>query len=167
MLAVPDGLQPKEAPNLTLSAPGTEQSPYETFVTSPVNVQPSGNTGAAGTGIPIVVPPGRNGIAPNLALTYSSSGGNGPLGAGWSLDVGSIQRNTKRGVCYDCNDYVTSINGSASELVPRPDWNTYCSGGTAYGAKIEGGFSHYCKISSDGWEVTFKEWHKIFLWNQR
>ena len=159
---VPEGQQPIEAPNLTLSATDAEQSPYETFVTSPVNVQPSGNTGAAGTSIPIVVPPGRNGIAPNLALTYSSSGGNGHLGTGWSLDVGSIQRNTKMGICYDCNDYVASINGSASELVPRPDWNTYCSGGTAYGAKIEGGFTKYCKLLSGGWEVTIKNGTKHF-----
>jgi hypothetical protein len=43
-------------------------------------------TGSARTTIPIEVPPGRNGIQPNLAFRYNSSQSNGWLGVGWSLD---------------------------------------------------------------------------------
>ncbi len=41
--------------------------------------------GAAQISIPLWVPPGRRGLQPSLALSYSSRAGNGPLGAGWSL----------------------------------------------------------------------------------
>jgi RHS repeat-associated protein len=147
---------------LTSSDPDFDNSPYaKTSFASVLNVQPTGNTGAAGTSTPIVVPPGRNGIAPNLALTYNSSAGNGQLGVGWSLDAGSIQRNTKNGYCVACNDYVASLNGSTSELARRNDWDY--SGAECYEEKIERSFSKYCKVSStNSWEVTTKNGTKYY-----
>jgi hypothetical protein len=41
--------------------------------------------GAFNYGVPIWVPPGRNGMQPSLSLSYSSNGRNGLLGVGWSL----------------------------------------------------------------------------------
>lgn len=52
-------------------------------------------TGTFEYSIPIACPPARNGSEPKLALTYSSKGGNGWCGMGWSMDVGYIVRNTK------------------------------------------------------------------------
>lgn len=88
-------------------------------------------TGAAGYSIPIEVPPGRNGIEPDIALEYNSYIKNGWVGVGWSLDMGAIQRPTKHGVDYSTNDYVFVKNGSITELVHKSD--------NDYGAKIEGG----------------------------
>jgi RHS repeat-associated protein len=51
------------------------------------------NSGAATYSIPIVVPPGTAGMAPDITLSYASNAGNGPLGVGWSLGgMSSIHR---------------------------------------------------------------------------
>lgn len=42
-------------------------------------------SGTASWSQPIAVPPGIAGMQPNLALLYSGSGINGPLGLGWSI----------------------------------------------------------------------------------
>jgi len=110
-------------------------------------------TGAATIRIPIIVPPGRNGMQPNLSLVYNSYQRNGWIGVGWSLDMGSIQRSTKRGLDYNGTDFVASLNGSSSELI-------HVSGGD-YGAKIEESFSKYQLISATaGWVVTAKDGKK-------
>lgn len=45
--------------------------------------------GAATYTVPIQLPPGRNGMQPQVSLSYSSRGGNGAAGLGWSLNAGS------------------------------------------------------------------------------
>jgi len=119
----------------------------------PLNIS---NTGAATYNIPIIVPPGRGGIAmPNLALTYNSQQKNGWVGMGWDLEVGSIQRSTKWGVDYSGTDFV--VDGSL-ELVPRTDW-----GYGYYGAKIEGGFTKYrLNYSIAGWVATARDGTKYY-----
>ncbi|MFC1709658.1 SpvB/TcaC N-terminal domain-containing protein, partial [Candidatus Omnitrophota bacterium] len=79
------------------------------------NVNPSLFTGALTYSIPIAVSAGRKGIQPNIALAYSSQSGNGALGMGWSLDLGSIERSTKNGVPkYNSSDtFIFKSGGSA------------------------------------------------------
>src|SRR5262245_31448541 len=53
------------------------------------------STGAATTSVPIELPPGRREMKPNLALVYSSQAGPTPLGVGWDLPLGRIERSTR------------------------------------------------------------------------
>ena len=54
-------------------------------------------TGSFKYSIPIACAPARNGSQPTLMLSYSSSDELGWCGMGWSLDVGSIDRNVRDG----------------------------------------------------------------------
>ena len=95
------------------------------------------SAGAATLSIPISVPPGRGGISPHLALTYNSYQGNGWVGIGWNLDLGTIQGSTKKGLNYAPWDFVAAVNGSSSELIPRGDWGEHY-----FGAKIDAALSN-------------------------
>ena len=63
-------------------------------------IQPptANNSGTANLSYPIEIPAGRQGMQPNLTLTYSSSGGNGWLGVGWDISIPSITVETRWGV---------------------------------------------------------------------
>ena len=63
-------------------------------------IQPptANNNGTANVSYPIVIPAGRGGMQPSLALNYSSGGGSGWLGVGWDIPVPSITLDTRWGV---------------------------------------------------------------------
>src|SRR3954447_24570180 len=61
-------------------------------------------TGTGNFSVPIALPPGRCGVGPQLALTYSTGSGNGPFGVGWRLDVPGVSRKTSRGVARYVDD---------------------------------------------------------------
>ncbi|HEU4401393.1 MAG TPA: toxin TcdB middle/N-terminal domain-containing protein, partial [Candidatus Polarisedimenticolia bacterium] len=76
--------------------------------------------GLAVVSFPIEVPPGRHGLQPAPALTYSSAAGPGNAGYGFSLEIGSIQRSTRYGPPhFDNGDrFVMSLWGESYELEP-------------------------------------------------
>jgi hypothetical protein len=47
-------------------------------------------SGSARLAVPIEVPPGAGGFAPQLAMTYASQGGNSPYGTGFNLALGPV-----------------------------------------------------------------------------
>ncbi|HEX5043401.1 MAG TPA: SpvB/TcaC N-terminal domain-containing protein [Candidatus Polarisedimenticolaceae bacterium] len=56
------------------------------------------NTGDARAHYAFDLPPGRAGMTPELSLDYSSGGGNGWLGVGWSLGFPSVSVDARWGV---------------------------------------------------------------------
>ncbi|GBF40173.1 SpvB/TcaC N-terminal domain-containing protein [Leptospira johnsonii] len=61
--------------------------------------------GAVSLNYPIQIPPGRAGIQPSLALSYSSTGGDGWAGMGWNIGLGAITRTPEFGALfYDSRD---------------------------------------------------------------
>lgn len=102
-------------------------------------------TGAATLNIPIVVPPGRKNVQPNIALSYSSNNSNGICGVGWSLPVSAIQRSTKEGVprYSSMEDFVVG----GEELVKIKE--DLAKGEYEYRAKIESSFTKYVYIKDE------------------
>lgn len=116
-------------------------------------------TGTATTSIPISVPPGRQGVQPQLALVYGSANGNGWVGMGWKLEKSVVDRRTKFGLDYNGDDYTFRLSGINVDLV---------SVGTGeFRAKIEGSFTRVKKLTAaDGkpyFEATDKSGKKHYF----
>jgi len=139
----------------TMTAVGAESSQSGT---PSVTFKVDDFSGAAHMNYPIVVPPGRDGLAPNLLLTYNSISGNSWVGVGWDLSAGFIQRRgVRKGVPkYNDSDVFELQFGSGApqELVPV--------GSGEYRLKIEGPFLKII-FSSTGnyWEVWEKSGIKM------
>ncbi len=102
------------------------------------NLSASGNMGAMSYSVPLEVPEGFTGATPDLALSYSSMQGSGPLGIGWQLPIPYIERFTLRGLPhYDTRD-VFAADGSEELVRVRsgPDERVYR-------ARFEGSFVRY------------------------
>lgn len=54
--------------------------------------------GSANVNYPLWVPAGRAGLSPQLAVSYSSDGGSGWVGHGWSIAIPTIEIDTRLGV---------------------------------------------------------------------
>ncbi|MCV9926616.1 FG-GAP-like repeat-containing protein [Flavobacterium sp. LS1R49] len=93
-------------------------------------------TGAANYNIPIDVPPGINGVVPQISLSYSSQSGYGIAGLGWNISgISSITRiaatkfhdGTINGVNFDSFDRF-ALDGQ--RLIAKS--GTYGANGTVY-----------------------------------
>jgi hypothetical protein len=81
-----------------------------------------GTSGASSLSIPLPISPGR-GFAPAPGLQYSSVGGNGVCGIGWSLSVPRIARRTAQGVpAYTEDEEIVGPGGDV--LMPERDPDT-------------------------------------------
>ena len=85
-------------------------------------IQPptANNMGTANLSYPLQIPAGRQGMQPNLALTYNSNGGNGWLGVGWDISIPCISVETRWGVPrYDANYESESYLLNGEQLIMK------------------------------------------------
>lgn len=114
------------------------------------------NFGAVSFSYKLEVPKGRAGVEPQIGLSYSSSGGDGWTGVGWSIGLGAVTRSTQYGpLRYDHNDTFTA-GGKRLIKVAGPA----LSANGVYRAEMEdGSFSRYelTNVESGGtWTVYDK-----------
>lgn len=78
-------------------------------------------TGEANISYPIKIPTGRNGMQPNVNLTYNSDSGSGWLGQGWSINVPFISIDTKWGspAIDNINETVIYTLGGEQLMYPK------------------------------------------------
>jgi len=110
-----------------------------------------GATGAFTQHISIDIPPGRNGLQPDLALDYNSQNPeDGIVGYGWSLSIPYIQRLNKTGTneLYGNNPYYSSsIDGELA---------TTTASTTLYRARVDDGSFRSYSFSENTWIVYDK-----------
>jgi len=105
--------------------------------------------------IPLRLPAGRGGAAPQLSLRYSSDSSNSWLGRGFDIDVPAVTIDTRFGLPrYDGKD-LYSLGGD--ELVPVADGRP---GALRFRPRVERSFQQIYWVRSgaeDYWEVTDKD----------
>ena len=119
-------------------------------------------TGTGNFSVPIEVPPGRLGMAPQLALGYSTGHGNGPWGLGWQLSLPGVSRKTAKGVpryadVPGSDPLDVFVLSGAEDLVPVS--GSY-PGRVRYRPRTEGMFArveHVRDASGDFWEVRTRD----------
>lgn len=124
--------------------------PQDLPISLPVAGAPDPFTGAMVFQVPLNIPPGRHGMQPNLQLIYRSSGPDNEAGHGWTVELGSIERNTRLGLNFSSDDFVFRVGGATQELV----FTTTGSGYREYRAKIEGPFTRFRKYDAGYWDAT-------------
>jgi RHS repeat-associated protein len=122
------------------------------------------NLGDNRLGYPIELPPGRQGLTPQLGVSYSSSSGNGWLGVGWDLAVPAVTIDTRWGVPrYSTGLETETYQLDGAQLTPvahrgAPQPRT---AGKVFHTRVEGGFTRIVRHGSGPaaytWEVTDKD----------
>ena len=117
------------------------------------------NSGAAQLSHGIEVPPGRGGIAPQLAVGYNSRAGNSWLGMGWDLALSSIEVDTRFGVPRYTGEETYLLDGAMLTPVSGAE-GAPTANPRRYQRRVEKSFERILRHGTDPtnyyWEVTDK-----------
>ncbi len=128
----------------------------ENVATNLFKLEPDSIGGGLVYDFKIQVPPGRNGVAPDLRLQYNSQQGEdiSYLGYGWSLNIPYIERLNRKGTdqLYNGDNlFYSSLDGEIASTTQST------STPIIYGAKVEkGDFRKYEFRNGNSWVVTDK-----------
>src|SRR5579859_6486857 len=125
--------------------------------------------GGASISYPIEVPAGRAHLQPQLAISYSSGGGDGWLGTGWDLSVPSIGIDTRWGVPrFDAQNETETYSMGGEQLSPvahRGDLIARTAEKQFF-QRVEGAFNRIIRHGNSPqtywWEITDKEGTRYF-----
>lgn len=110
---------------------------------------PSNQSGAFEYSYSIDVPPGRNGLTPDVSLNYSSNVSNltSAFGYGWSTNIPKIERLNLTGTnkLYTENNFTSSLDGQLVSI-----------SSTTYRAKVENGSFNTYTFVNNVWTVYDK-----------
>lgn len=127
--------------------------------------------GSANLSYHIEVPPARNGMIPDINVTYNSDGGSGWLGEGWDIQIPKITVDTRWGVPrYSATEETETYSLNGVMLVQMDNQNPSVAhrgdkiarklGEVQFYPRNEGGFSKIIRKGTDPksytWEVTDK-----------
>ncbi|PJE64259.1 MAG: hypothetical protein COU90_03520, partial [Candidatus Ryanbacteria bacterium CG10_big_fil_rev_8_21_14_0_10_43_42] len=126
-------------------------------VIASLNIDVDEASGALSYTYPLAVPPGRNDLAPNMALFYNSNEKDNlsPVGYGWSLSVPSIERINRHGTeeLYVHRDFRSSFDGELREISPAG--GSPLAGGS-FGARTETGAFRTYEFTGTNWIMRDK-----------
>lgn len=111
------------------------------------SVSPSG---AATYSIPIQVPPGVAGLVPSLSLNYSSQGGNGIAGLGWSLEGESSITRCPRTLATDGVQGRVNHDGNDRFCLDGQRLMVVSGGYGAAGSEYRTEFDQFSKVVANG-----------------
>lgn len=125
---------------IALVAKISEVAPMPTFARQPMSTEVGFTqgelnvnlTGAATYNIPLKVPPGINGVVPQISLNYNSQGGNGIAGYGWN--IGGLSSITKIASTKFHDDLIDPVDFDASDRYAFDGQRLMLKTGTVYGA---------------------------------
>jgi RHS repeat-associated protein len=125
-------------------------------------------TGRFGYSVPLELAPARHGSTPSIELQYNSANPNGWCGAGWDIDLGYIERETRFGVpvqwangypvkAYDdSKGFRFSLKKKSSDLVNVTD--------RAYRAQIQSDFTQFhLDTNNNIWTATDTSGNQYFF----
>ena len=150
-MAMTMAMTPVTVPDQTVVSLAGELPTHDATVGS-LNGSPGVSGGAASYEIPIALPPGRNGMQPSVSLSYSSRGGNGIAGMGWSVSALSSVHRCPQTLEQDGQTIAVNFTNSdrlcldGQRLVATS--GTYGSSNTVYATEIDS-FSRITQLGGD------------------